>query len=109
MVVHERACFMPRTWERLLEVAAPVRAESGCLESHRIIGSVRTGKQVRPYVWALTLKLGRPIAPGKETCHTCDNPLCMEPEHLWEGTRAENLQDMMRKGRGRGQFRTRRH
>lgn len=33
--------------------------------------------------------------------HACDNPRCVRPEHLFLGTKAENTQDMMRKGRHR--------
>lgn len=32
-------------------------------------------------------------------CHTCDVRLCCNPIHLWLGTKAQNSQDMVRKGR----------
>lgn len=32
-------------------------------------------------------------------CHTCDNPPCVNPEHLWWGTMRENTQDMIAKNR----------
>lgn len=32
-------------------------------------------------------------------CHTCDNPKCFNPEHLFTGTSTDNLQDASRKGR----------
>lgn len=40
-----------------------------------------------------------PIPKGMDVCHTCDNRRCINPAHLWVGTRKENLQDMIKKGR----------
>lgn len=35
-------------------------------------------------------------------CHHCDNPGCVNPEHLFMGTDKDNAEDKARKGRGRG-------
>lgn len=39
------------------------------------------------------------IPKGMQVCHTCDNPSCCNPEHLWLGTSRENTQDSFKKNR----------
>jgi hypothetical protein len=40
-----------------------------------------------------------PIPDGMDVCHECDNPPCCNPDHLFIGTRAENILDCVQKGR----------
>lgn len=40
-----------------------------------------------------------PIDDGMVICHKCDNPGCVNPDHLFAGTTKDNCHDMLSKGR----------
>lgn len=61
---------------------------------------------------ALAHKLGRPVASGMDACHTCDVRACVNEDHLYEGTRVQNMADCTARGRhnkprGEGHWRAR--
>jgi hypothetical protein len=59
----------------------------------RIEGSTRRAHRVS---WQET---NGPIPPGKQILHSCDNPPCVNPNHLRPGTNLQNVQDAVSKGR----------
>lgn len=91
-----------RSTERL------VRADLGpCLEydgarneARGGYAMIRVGNTIqRGHRVAFEAEAGRPIGPGLNVLHRCDNPPCIAYAHLVEGTQADNIADMMTKGR----------
>lgn len=52
----------------------------------------------KAYRWTYFLWYGD-IPDGKWILHKCDNTSCVNPNHLFAGTRQDNIRDMVRKGR----------
>lgn len=48
---------------------------------------------------SLILKLGRNLGEKMFACHICDNPICCNPDHLYEGTQKQNIADKSKRGR----------
>lgn len=55
------------------------------------------GRPAHQIAWELNT--GMPFPQGLHACHHCDNPVCVNPLHIWPGTAAQNNYDRDRKGR----------
>jgi hypothetical protein len=68
--------------------------------SHTGYGQISLkGKSYRAHRLIYSHCTGRELTPDIYLCHTCDNKLCVNPSHLFEGSTDENMQDMVSKGR----------
>lgn len=61
----------------------------------------RDGKELRLSRVAWEAHNAEPIPDGMVVCHKCDNPACINPEHLFIATQADNIRDCRAKGRSR--------
>lgn len=87
--------------------ASTVTTESGCIEwtgcktqgGYGVLGSTIEGRtSILAHRAAWLVKYGA-IPAGLLVCHSCDNPSCVNPQHMWLGTAQENNRDMLLKGR----------
>lgn len=58
------------------------------------------GQNVLGHVFSWMITNGQ-VPDGMKVCHSCDNPRCVRPDHLYLGTHSENMRDMVRKKRNK--------
>lgn len=62
-------------------------------------GAVYHRRKVTKAHRAFYIELIGDIPAGMDLCHKCDNRKCVNPEHMFVGTRKQNMEDCVRKGR----------
>ena len=106
----EAGYLVSRIGKRFLRKCGP-KLESGCIPwtgavgggigpRHTKYGQIHVnGKTVYAHRVAYELQYG-PITDDQHVRHKCDNRICVNWEHLELGTREDNMQDMVKRGRG---------
>lgn len=90
-----------------------VNPETGCWEWTKhlnqggypifMMGKFGEQKPIRAHRWLLGHLRGTPLrwdeGLKEEACHKCDVTFCVNPEHLYVGSRADNVRDQVERGR----------
>lgn len=95
-------------YDFLLNTSFPFYSEKGylvimkptLLDGYSVVrvGNNRIPKRAHRVIYEFIY--GR-VPKGLCVCHTCDNRQCVNIDHLWLGTIADNMKDMISKGRGK--------
>ncbi len=101
LIYEQRA--LTRFWEKVEKTPSCWLWVGGLSKGYGIFSYQR--KSLRAH--RVSLSLVQDLLPEKVVCHRCDVRNCVNPSHLFQGSQKDNVQDMIKKGRGAKQNWTR--
>ena len=95
------AVTVSRFW-RLVDVKAPDECWPWLGDTSDGYGLFTfNGRRYGAHELSLSFSTGEKRHPSLDTCHSCDNPPCVNPAHLRFDTRLSNVREMHERGRNR--------
>lgn len=97
-LTEEQIAAMKLAFEKRVERGADCWLWTGYIRPNGY-GSLKLGKRNFQAHQLSVILDGRAIPPGMDVCHHCDNRRCVNPAHLYVGTRSQNMADCITRGR----------
>jgi hypothetical protein len=94
-------------FSRFITMVSPTQTSTGCQEwtgycEQNGYGLIKIdGRQRKATRWILGIARGRPLGRDECALHHCDNPPCVNLDHLYVGDQLQNIRDMNDRGRAR--------
>lgn len=93
--------FRKRFWSKVDIRSADLCWNWKAFVTHKGYGQFQIRHQRPAHAHKVALALTKGLSKEKLACHTCDNRLCCNPDHLYEGTPQSNMTDMISRGRAK--------